>query len=377
MKKDCIAMLLAGGIGARLSELTARTAKPALTFGGMYRIIDFTLSNCTGSGIDTVGVLTQYRKESVSSYVGGGECWGFDREAGGVHFLSPRSEEDRYVGTADAVYKNLAFIRSYEPKYVFILSGDHIYSMDYGRMLSAHILSRADCTVAAAHVSESEAHRFGIIERAADGRIVDFEEKPSAPKSDLASMGIYVFRTEVLTEALEADHETDSEHDFGRNVIPRLVAEEKKVYAFDYTGYWRDVGTPGTLWASNMDLLGAEPRLHLGEGQVPLYSNARVGLPPTVEGRGSVTDAVLSVGDVVRGDVSHSVLAPGVVIEDGAEVRDCVLMENVRVQKGAKVFSSILGEGSVVESGTQIGKRGAGESEVVIYAGKEKNSTVG
>lgn len=358
-QKECVAMLLAGGEGSRLQPLTQHLAKPAVPFGGKYRIVDFTLSNCTNSGIDTVGVLTQYQPLLLNEYIGNGQPWDLDRNFGGVQILPPYKAKrggDWYHGTANAVWQNREFIERYHPKYVLVLSGDHIYRMNYRALLARHKESGADATIAVIDVPIEEASRFGILSANDEGMITDFEEKPKNPKSTLASMGIYVFNTEYLFHYLAADEaDKNSKNDFGKNVIPAMLAGGGRLAVYRFEGYWRDVGTLESLWQANMDLTGEDPAFDLFWGGSRIFSRSDGSTPQYVGKGGSVRESILSQGCRVFGCVEHSVLSPDVVIEEGAVVRDSVLLGGVRVGRGARVEYSILDEMVTVEQGAQIG----------------------
>ena len=357
-KKECIAMLLAGGQGSRLLALTKKNAKPAVSFGGKYRIIDFSLSNCAFSGIDTVGVLTQYRPMVLNAYLGNGEAWDLDCNNGGVHVLPPHETETGgawYLGTADAIYHNIDFIDSYNPEYVLILSGDHLYMMDYSKMLAEHRENRADLTVSVMTVPWEEASRFGIMEAAADGRITKFAEKPKEPKSNLASMGIYIFSWSVLRQALISDHEDKtSDHDFGKNIIPTMLGENRRLFVYRFTGYWKDVGTIDSYYSANMELLEPEPALNL-YGQNRIFSNSNIYPPHFVGPEGSVEKSIVSNGCRIYGTVIHSVLGSNVTVGAGAVVRDSILLPDAVVEPGATVNRAILAERATVRSGTVFG----------------------
>ena len=361
LKKECVAMLLAGGQGSRLCDLTRHTAKPAVSFGGKYRIIDFPLSNCINSGIDTVGVLTQYQPLELNEYIGDGAPWDLDRARGGLCVLPPYTgseSSDWYRGTANAIYQNLAFLRRYSPEYVLILSGDHIYTMDYSKMLAYHKGKGAVCTVATVTVPIEEAPRFGICNTSEDGRIVRFEEKPKTPKNDQASMGIYIFNTRTLVEYLEEDAaDPTSKNDFGKNIIPCLAARGEAIYAYPFRGYWKDVGTVASLWEANMDLLGDDSILRGGSRDFGVYSR-RTTRPPQFVGRGAaIRNSVLSEGTEIRGTVTDSVLSEGVIVESGAEVAHSVIMSDVRIGRGARVYYAIVDSEAVIEDGAVVGDR--------------------
>ena len=369
-QKECIAMILAGGQGSRLYELTLQTAKPAVTFAGKYKIIDFTLSNCINSGIDTVGVLTQYQPLALNEYIGNGAAWDLDRIRGGLYLLPPYqgpNDSDWYRGTANAIYQNVNFIKQYSPEYVLILSGDHIYRMDYRKMLEKHIKSEAVCTIATLKVNKEDAKRFGICNTDENGYIIEFEEKPANPKNDLASMGIYLFNTDTLLEYLEADDaDADSSNDFGKNVIPNLISNGERVMSYEFSGYWKDVGTISSLWEANMDLISDPPKFAIADTDFRIYSKNSARSPQYIGEGATISQSLVSEGSVIRSDVVHSVLSSGVVIEDGAEVVDSVIMEDVVIRKGARVYSSIIDSGVTVESGVTVGIRGAGRDKITV-----------
>ncbi len=359
-KKETVAMLLAGGQGSRLYLLTERIAKPAVNFGGKYRIIDFPLSNCVNSGIDAVGVLTQYQPLALNEYIGNGLPWDLDRTYGGVLTLPPYQAMNRsewYKGTANAIYQNLSFIDKFDPDYVVILSGDHIYRMDYAEMVEAHKKNGADCTIAVFDVPLEEASRFGIMSADENGRITQFEEKPKQPKSTLASMGVYVFSKDKLYSYLIADeNDPESQNDFGKNIIPAMLANDEKLYAFRFRGYWKDVGTIQSLWEANMDLLGSTPNLTLQDSGWRIYSrnNAR---PPQFIGESAVVrNSVITEGCEIYGTVVNSVLSPGVVVEAGAVVYDSVLFDDVTIRAGAEVHYTVMDGGTEIGADSKVGK---------------------
>lgn len=356
-KKECVAMLLAGGQGSRLYALTSNIAKPAVCFGAKYRIIDFPLSNCINSGIDTVGVLTQYQPLVLNEYVGNGQPWDLDRTFGGVHILSPyeaKTDTSWYKGTANAIYQNIRFMKMYDPEYVLILSGDHIYKMDYDKMLAAHKATGADCTIACMKVPMKEASRFGILNTNPDGSIYEFEEKPKQPKSDLASMGIYIFTASKLFKYLELDEkDPKSEKDFGKNVLPAMLNAGEKMYSYKFEGYWKDVGTISSLWEANMDLLGSVPKFDLRDTERVIHSRSPLAPPAYVEGE--VINSMIANGCEIEGTVVNSVIGTNCVIEKGAEVKDCVLMGNTIIKAGAKVNYSIIDEEVVIGKEANIG----------------------
>ncbi len=373
-KKECIAMLLAGGQGSRLYVLTEKTAKPAVPFGGKYRIIDFPMSNCVNSGIDTVGVLTQYQPLALNEYIGNGEPWDLDRTNGGVRVLPPyqaKSSSEWYRGTANAIYQNINFIERYSPEYTLILSGDHIYKMDYSRMLREHKKNGADCTIAVLKVPMEEASRFGILNTNPDGSIYEFEEKPKNPKSNNASMGIYIFNTKTLIEYLKADEaDENSSNDFGKNIIPNMLNDGKKMYSYLFEGYWKDVGTIESLWEANMDLLGKTPEFNLYDKHWRIFYRHNAEPPHKFGSNGKAYNTMLTEGCVVNGEVRNSVLSNGVCIEEGAYVNDCVIMANVTIKKGAKVEYAIIDYDTVIgENATVGGKRADGNKITVLGAG--------
>ena len=371
-KKECIAMLLAGGQGSRLYDLTRQIAKPAVAFGGKYKIIDFPLSNCINSGIDTVGVLTQYQPFALNEYVSNGQPWDLDRIRGGLYVLPPyqgNKHSDWYKGTANAIYQNINFIKQYDPDYVLILSGDHIYRMDYNKMLQQHKATGAACTVATITVPMEEAFRFGICNTNPDGSIYEFEEKPKNPKNNQASMGIYIFSTKTLIEYLENDEEDEnSSNDFGKNIIPNLLGNGEKLYSYRFEGYWKDVGTISSLWEANMDLIGDDPILSLADQDFRIYSKNTARSPQYVGKAAVVDNSLISEGCRIYGTVINSVVSGGVVVEEGAIVKDSVVMEDVVVKKDARVYTAIVDSNTVVEPGAVVGKENAGKDEIALIA---------
>lgn len=358
-KKECVAMLLAGGQGSRLYALTNNIAKPAVPFGAKYRIIDFPLSNCINSGIDTVGVLTQYQPLLLNEYIGNGQPWDLDRAFGGVHVLSPYQKKSKsawYEGTANAIYQNINFIKMYNPEYVLILSGDHIYKMDYSKMLRAHIDAEADCTIAAIEVPLKEASRFGILNTNADGSIYEFEEKPKQPKSTLASMGVYIFTAEKMYKYLEEDDDDpESSKDFGKNILPKMLAAGERMFAYQFDGYWKDVGTISSLWEANMDLLGETPVFDVADPAWKIHSRNPLAPPEYIGAGASVQNSMVALGCEIYGEVKNSVLSSNVVIEKGAAVKDSVIMSGTTVKAGAAVNYSIIDEGVVVGEDALVG----------------------
>ncbi len=359
--KECVAMLLAGGQGSRLYALTQSMAKPAVYFGGKYRIIDFPLSNCINSGIDTVGVLTQYQPLELNEYLGNGQPWDLDRMYGGVHVLPPYQKatgSDWYKGTANAIYQNINFIERYDPEYVLILSGDHIYKMDYAKMLAAHKEKGADITIAVLDVPKEEASRFGIMTCDETGRIVKFTEKPKNPDSTLASMGIYIFTWEKLKKYLiEDEANPESENDFGKNIITSMLADQQKLYAYNFEGYWKHVGTIDSLWESNMDLLDPNVPFDVWDKEWKIYSRTLNSPPQYVSDKAVVENSMISEGCEVEGTIDFSVLFQNVVVEEGATVTDSIIMPGTVVKKGAVVEYAIIGEGCTIEEGAHIGER--------------------
>ncbi len=358
-KKECIAMLLAGGQGSRLGALTSKIAKPAVSFGGKYRIIDFTLSNCANSGIDTVGVLTQYRPYQLHAYLGSGSAWDLDEKGAGVSILPPYATQEGgtwYAGTADAVTQNLDYIKSHDPEYVLILSGDALYRMDYRAMLDSHIANGADLTVAVMPVPWEEASRFGILTADEDDRIVKFTEKPEKPDSNLASMGIYIFTADFLIKALEDDAiDQRSSHDFGGDIIPNALAEGKRLFVHEFHGFWRDVGTIASYHETSMDLLGQNPAFDLFDNVVPVMSNDATRPPHYIGPEGNVDDCLISNGCRILGTVRHSIISTDAYVGERAVVEDSVLLPGAVVKSGAYVSRAILGENAVVEEGVKLG----------------------
>ncbi len=359
--KECIAMLLAGGQGSRLYALTQKLAKPAVPFGGKYRIIDFPLSNCVNSGIDTVGILTQYQPLVLNEYIGNGQPWDLDRLYGGVHVLPPyqkASGSDWYKGTANAIYQNINFIERYDPEYVLILSGDHIYKMDYSRMLTYHKEQGADCTIAVLEVPWAEASRFGIMTANAEGVITKFEEKPKEPKSNLASMGIYIFTWKKLREYLERDEaDKNSENDFGKNIIPTMLGDGQRMCAYPFEGYWKDVGTIDSLWEANMDLLNPNVPLDVWDENWKIYSRTAGQPPHHISSQAHVENSMITEGCEVEGEVDFSVLFSNVKVRPGAVVRDSIVMPGCVIEEGAQVHYAILAENVVVRKGAIVGAR--------------------
>ena len=359
-KKECVAMLLAGGQGSRLTVLTAKTAKPAVTFGGKYRIIDFPLSNCANSGIDTVGVLTQYQPLVLNEYIGTGLPWDLDRNYGGVKILPPyqgKNGADWYKGTANAIYQNLQFIERYDPDYVLILSGDHIYRMNYAQMLAAHKASGAACTIAVIDVTLEEASRFGILTTDEEGKIIRFTEKPKNPDSTKASMGIYIFNRRELAKYLIDDAEDPkSSNDFGKNIIPAMLAAGEKMMAYTFQGYWKDVGTIDSLWEANMDLLGEHPALQLGDRDWRILSRHENAPPQIIGENGKIENSSITEGCAIYGTVKNSVLGENVQVMEGAVVVDSVLMGDCIIGEGAVVEYAILDRDVEIGKNARVGK---------------------
>lgn len=357
IKKEMIAMLLAGGQGSRLGVLTQKVAKPAVSFGGKYRIIDFPLSNCINSGVDTVGVLTQYQPLRLNSHIGIGIPWDLDRNVGGVTILPPyeRSKgSDWYTGTANAIYQNLEYMESYNPDYVLILSGDHIYKMDYEVMLEYHKANNADVTIACMPVPIEEASRFGIVITDENNRITEFEEKPAHPRSNLASMGIYIFSWKALKEALIAMSEEPG-CDFGKHVIPYCHQKQERIFAYEYNGYWKDVGTLGSYWEANMELIDIIPEFNLYEEYWKIYTKSDI-IPPQYVAADAVIDrSIIGEGTEVHGTITNSVIGAGVTIEPGAEVHDSIIMRDCHIKAGAKVNKAIVAEDTTVGEGSELG----------------------
>lgn len=359
-KAECIAMLLAGGQGSRLGILTKNIAKPAVPYGGKYRIIDFPLSNCVNSGIYTVGVLTQYQPLELNDYIGNGAAWDLDRANGGVHILSPYQQikgSEWYKGTANAIYQNINFIDRYDPEYVCILSGDHIYKMDYSKMLAFHKEKNADCTIAMLEVPWEEASRFGLMLVDDDGSITAFEEKPAVPSSNKASMGVYIFSWKKLREYLIADEaDPNSSNDFGKNLIPAMHEAGERLFAYHFDGYWKDVGTIDSLWEANLDLLRPSVDLDLSDNEWRIYSKSPASPPHFVSATAKVENSMMSEGCCIDGDIDYSVLFADVVVEEGAKVHSSIIMPGTVIKKGAVVQYAIVAENAVIESDAVVGE---------------------
>ncbi|MCL2425776.1 MAG: glucose-1-phosphate adenylyltransferase [Oscillospiraceae bacterium] len=368
-RKECIAMLLAGGRGSRLKSLTEQVAKPAVTFGGKYRIIDFPLTNCVHSGIDTVGVMTQYQPLLLHEYIGKGQHWDLDLLHGGVSILPPHSKPGStawYSGTANAVYQNQNFIESFAPEFVLVLAADHVYKMDYKAMLDYHKERNADVTIAVIEVPIKDASRFGVLNTAEDDKVVEFEEKPENPKSNLASMGIYIFNWRVLKKYLyEDEKDPNSSNDFGGDVLPAMLRDGLRLFAYRFDGYWKDVGTEESLWQANMDLLDD---LHLGFENWHILSKSEGRPPHFVAPTGSIKNTLITEGCEIYGTVENSILSVGVIVEEGAVVKDSVIMENARICKNAVVNYSILDEDTVVPEGAVAGESLADGGKLNVYS---------
>ncbi len=358
-KKDCVAMLLAGGQGSRLYALTNKIAKPAVSYGAKYRIIDFTLSNCINSNIDTVGVLTQYQPLLLNEYIGNGQPWDLDRTFGGVHILPPYQGKhitNWYKGTANAIYQNLTFIKSYDPDHVLILSGDHIYKMDYAAMLKYHKEKNADCTISVIDVPLKEASRFGILNTNDDLSIYEFEEKPKQPKSTHASMGIYIFKASVLEKYLTEDEANpDSQNDFGKNIIPNMLNDGLKLFAYQFKGYWKDVGTIDSLWEANMDLLGENPNFDIFDTNWKIYSRNNPYPPQFIADGAKLENSLVTVGSYIAGNVTNSLISENVTISKNAVVKDSVIFENVVIEEGAHIENAIIAEDAYIGANAHVG----------------------
>lgn len=359
-KTSVVAMLLAGGQGSRLGVLTKKIAKPAVPYGGKYRIIDFPLSNCANSGIYTVGVLTQYQPLELNDYIGNGQPWDLDRMKGGVHVLPPYEAiggASWYKGTANAIYQNIAFIEKYDPEYVVVLSGDHIYKMNYAKMIDFHKKNNADCTIAVLEVPWEEASRFGILATDEDDRIYEFAEKPAQPKSNKASMGVYVFTWDKLRKYLIQDENTPgSSNDFGKNIIPTMLADDQRMFAFPFKGYWKDVGTLDSLWEANLDIINPHVDLDLSDKSWKIYSRTAEAPPHYVGKNAVVENSSVSEGCDIEGSVDYSVLSTNVTVEEGADVKYSVVMPGATIKKGAKVYYAIIAENAVIGENAQIGE---------------------
>ena len=353
MNKEMIAMILAGGQGSRLGVFTKSIAKPAVSFGGKYRIIDFVLSNCSNSGIDTVGVLTQYRPLILNSHIGMGSHWDLDRINGGVYILQPYMDEKEgnwYKGTANAIYQNMNFIDTYNPEYVLVLSGDHIYKMDYSKMLNFHKEKKAKATIAVIEVPWDEAPRFGIMNAKEDGKIYEFEEKPENPKSNLASMGVYIFNWSTLRDYfIKSEDSNKCFDDFGKNIIPMMLEDQAEMYAYSFKGYWRDVGTIQSLWDANMDLIKYPDAIDLNDSRWRIYTNTLASPPQYIGKDADISEALIADGCSILGDVENSVLSHGVYVDENSTVKDSVIMPNVKIGKNVTIEKAMIGEGAIIE----------------------------
>lgn len=375
-KKEMVAMLLAGGQGKRLKSLTKSLAKPAVYFGGTYRIIDFPLSNCSNSGIDTVGVLTQYEPLVLHSYIGVGSDWDLNRKNGGVFVLPPHERENGsswYRGTADAIYRNLKFVDQFDPEHVLILSGDHIYKMDYNAMLKYHKQRNADCTISVIDVPLEEASRFDILNTEEDLKIYEFDEKPAKPKSTLASMGVYIFKWDVLRKHLLEDGENGkSSHDFGKDIIPLMLEDGNSLYAYPFEGYWRDVGTVTSLWEANMDLLCDNPPLNLNDPDWRIFTRNPNQPAQYVAPEAKVSGCIINEGCIVHGEVKHSVLFYGVEVGEGSVITDSVIMPKVKIGKNVRIHKAIISENTVIEDYMEIGVERENEDEILLIDNRSK-----
>ncbi len=364
---ECLAMILAGGQGSRLGVLTKTVAKPAVPFGGKYRIIDFTLSNCIHSGIYTVGVLTQYQPLELNTYIGSGHPWDLNRNSGGVYVLPPYQSAEKgewYKGTANAIYQNIEFIDKFNPKYVVILSGDHIYKMDYSKMVEYHKEKNADATIAVIEVPWEEASRFGIMTANADGKIVEFAEKPKEPKSNLASMGVYVFTWDVLKKYLQSDEkDSASSNDFGKNIIPTMLESGENMCAYAFDGYWKDVGTIQSLWEANMDILQEPPAFELNDSDWKIYSRNPVKPPHYIAKGAKVNNCCVTEGCSVYGNIKHSILFEGVTVEKGAVVEDSIVFPGAVIKENAVVKKAVIGEEAIIGKGAVIGDENTDSSQ--------------
>lgn len=375
MKKKCIAMLLAGGQGSRLTVLTEKTAKPAVPFGGKYRIVDFPLSNCVNSGIDTVGIMTQYQPLELNEYIGNGRPWGINSNFGGIHILPPYSRSQKsewYKGTANAIYQNRFFVDRYNPDYIVVLSGDQIYKMNYSQMLDFHKKNNAECTIAVLDVPLSEASRFGIMNCRDDGEIYEFEEKPAKPKSTKASMGVYIFNWKTLREYLKKDAKDPfSDNDFGKNVIPTMLNEGRRMFAYVFDGYWRDVGTIESLWEANMDLLTSDGGVGLEDSSHKIYSRNYAQPPAFIAKDGHIFNSMIAEGCSIEGTVRNSVISVGCDIQEGATVENSVIMPGAVVGKNSKIYYSVVGEKSVIGEGVVAGNPNQDKRDIFVV-GKNK-----
>ena len=379
IRKECIAMLLAGGQGSRLKVLTENTAKPAVPFGGKYRIIDFPLSNCVNSDIDTVGIMTQYQPLELNAYIGNGAPWGLSRNFGGVHVLPPYAKSDNsewYKGTANAIYQNMSFVDMYNPKYVLVLSGDHIYKADYSKMLKFHKEKNAECTIAVLDVSLEEASRFGIMNTNDDDSIYEFEEKPAQPKSTKASMGVYLFNYDVLKKYLtEDDADPESSNDFGKNIIPKMLGDGKRMFAYGFNGYWKDVGTIHSLWEANMDLLDPNVPIDLKDPDFKIYARNYAKPATYFSSSAENINSLIAEGCTIKGKINNSVISTGCTIGEGAVINHSVIMPNVTVEPGAVIEYSIIGENCVIGKDARVGTNFDGADSLdakICVVGKDR-----
>lgn len=375
-KTEMVAMLLAGGQGSRLKALTKNTAKPAVPFGGKYKIIDFGLSNAANSGIDDIGILTQYKPFYLNEHIGLGGAWDYDRNTGGLKLLSPYYSEDGgrwYKGTANAIYENIDYLDTIDPEYVLILSGDHIYKMDYRRMLDVHKKNQAEATIAVMEVPWDEASRFGIMNADENDAITEFDEKPENPKSNLASMGIYIFDWHVLRQALIDDYrDENSDYDFGKNIIPKLLEDERPMYVYRFEGYWKDVGTVKSYWEANLDLIDPKNTLNIYDNSWRIYTASKNLAPHFITETAQVSNALINEACIIEGSVSDSVLFDQVIVEEEALIKDSVILAGSVIQKGAKVYNAVIAENQVVEAGTIVGKEGSDKVYLVSDYGIEE-----
>ena len=372
-QNNIIAMILAGGRGSRLFDLTKKIAKPAVHFGGKYRIIDFALSNCANSNISKVGVLVQYESILLGSYVARSSTWGLDSKDGGVYVLSPREKDEaglgQYKGTADAIFQNIDFLDQEEADYVLVLSGDHIYKMDYQKMLDAHIASKAEATIATLEVPLKEASRFGVMNVDNKDRIIGFEEKPAKPKSNLASMGIYIFTYKTLRKYLKDDAKlTDSDHDFGKNIIPAYLNDKLPIQAYRFKGYWKDVGTVESLWQSNMDLLKEDNALDLFDGEWKIFSDSDGVTPQCIGSKAKINNALITQGTVINGEVNHSVIFTGVEIKEKSKIYDSVIMNDVKIGHNVKLYKCLVMDDVKIPDNLTLGKKNSDEVTLVTKA---------
>ena len=362
IKKRCVAMILAGGQGSRLGALTQNVAKPAVSFGAKYKILDFVLSNCSNSGIDTVGILTQYEPLDLNTYVGNGQPWDLDGIDGGVFVLPPYMSAEKgewYKGTANAIYQNLNFISRFDPEYVLILSGDHIYKMNYAKMLEKHIENNADCTIATITVPLEEASRFGILTADEEGRILEFNEKPKFPKSNQASMGIYIFNWSTLKKELQKDElNLESSNDFGKDVIPSMLKKGLRLYIYGYKGYWKDVGTISSLWEANMDLLDGNCELDINDSTWPIMARTTASRPQYISNNAIVKNSIITEGCEIDGEINHSIIFHNVKIGKNSKITDSIIMNNVEIGENVIINKAVIGDDAIIGNGVRINTRG-------------------